>query len=284
MNKKYMLGLRTCDANMTSYGGFKWPESGPVTCPDWNPEPVCGGGLHFLLWGEGDGELLDWSKDAVWMVIKAKANEVVIIDDKKAKAPSVEVVFCGKRDEATAYLANHGAQGRAISGGTATAGDRGTATAGDRGTATAGYGGTATAGDRGTATAGYGGTATAGDYGTATAGDYGTATAGDYGTATAGYRGTATAGDGGTATAGDGGTATAGYGGTATAGYGGTATAGYGGTATAGYGGTMIIKRWNGKRYKFSVAYVGEDGILPNVPYRLDGNGEFVQVESANET
>ncbi len=26
--------VRTVNADMTSYGGFVWPESGPVECPD----------------------------------------------------------------------------------------------------------------------------------------------------------------------------------------------------------------------------------------------------------
>jgi len=98
-------------------------------------------------------------------------------------------------------------------------------------------------------------------------------------TATAGYGGTATAGGRGTATAGGRGTATAGEAGTATAGYGGTATAGNRGTATAGEAGTIIIERWNGKRYKFSIGYVGEDGILPNTAYRLDSDGNFIAKE-----
>jgi hypothetical protein len=136
--------------------------------------------------------------------------------------------------------------------GTATAGNHGIATAGDYGIATAGYRGNATAGDRGTATAGY--------CGNATAGDYGTATTGDYGTATTGYCGTATAGDWGTATAGNGGTATTGY----------------CGTATAGVGGILVIKYYDGNRYRFDMAYVGENGILPNTPYHLDDNHNFV--------
>jgi hypothetical protein len=74
-----------------------------------------------------------------------------------------------------------------------------------------------------------------------------------------------------------GGTATAGDRGTATAGDRGTATAGDGGTATAGYAGTIIIKRWNGMRYKFAVGYIGEDGLLPNVAYKLDSDGNFVE-------
>ena len=100
----------------------------------------------------------------------------------------------------------------------------------------------------------------------------GTATAGYRGTATAGYGGTATAGARGTATAGAGGTATAGAGGTATAGDGGTATAGAGGTATAGYGGLLVLKYWDGtaERHRIATAYVGEDGIDSDTPYRYD--------------
>ena len=107
----------------------------------------------------------------------------------------------------------------------------------------------------GTATAGYGGTATAGDSGTATAGHYGTATAGYGGTATAGYRGIATAGYRGIATAGD---------------Y---------GTVTAGECGTLMVKYWDNDAeiYRFSIAYVGENGIQANRPYRLDDAHHFVE-------
>ena len=161
--------------------------------------------------------------------------------------------------------------------GTATAGQYGMATAGDRGTATVGQYGKATAGYRGTATADYHGKATAGDGGTATAGDDGTATAGDRGTATAGDRGTATAGQYGKATAGQYGTATADYHGTATAGDGGTATAGDGGTATAGDGGEIRIRYLDCGRYRTALGYVGEAGILPNVPYRCNEQGELIK-------
>lgn len=47
-----VLVLRTCNSDMTGYGGFKWPESGPVEAPDWNPVKSCGQGLHGWLWDE----------------------------------------------------------------------------------------------------------------------------------------------------------------------------------------------------------------------------------------
>ena len=76
-----------------------------------------------------------------------------------------------------------------------------------------------------------------------------------------------------------GGTATAGYEGTATAGDGGMATAGYGGTATAGDKGTLIIRRWDGKRDRTVVGYIGENGLEPNTPYKLNDAGEFVKAD-----
>ena len=306
--------LRTCDAEMRSWEGFQWPESGPVEAPDWEPTDECGNGLHGLLWGEGDGSLLDWKVDARWIV--ARVEEYIDLGDK-VKFPRAEVVFVGDRKAATDKIIELGARGPVVGAivcagdyGTASAGDYGTASAGRCGTASAGDGGTASAGDYGTASAGYMGTASAGRCGTASAGDLGTASAGYKGTASAGYRGTASAGRCGTASAGDGGTASAGAlgtasvsdGGTASAGDGGiasagedgaasagdygtaragdrgTASAGYGGTASAGDRGTVMISWFDGNRSRIAVGYVGEGGIEPNTPYRVE-NGQFVKVE-----
>jgi hypothetical protein len=185
-----VLILRTCDADMRSYNGFQWPESGAVEAPDWKPIAECGNGLHGLLWGCGNARLLNHDEDARWLIIAADPVDVIDVYGDKVKCRRAEVLLVGTRDEAIArLLAEPASADLPIVFGTATAGDRGTATAGDEGTATAGYEGTATAGDRGTATAGDEGTATAGYRGTATAGDRGTATAGDRGTATAGEGG-----------------------------------------------------------------------------------------------
>ena len=251
--EKTVLVLRTCSADMTSYGGFKWPKRGPVSAPDWVDNFECENGLHGWLWGEGDGTLGHVDvPDAKWLVVRVIASEVRHGKGHllgKCKFPRGYVAHCGDRKSATEYIMRHGASGKAVIGGTATAGDYGTATAGDYGTATAGRGGTAMAG--------Y--------YGTATAGDYGTATAGYRGTASAGYRGTASAGDKGTATAG----------------HGGTASAGYYGTASAGDKGTICIQYYDAQseRHRIAVAYVGENGIMPNRKYTLNDSHEFVEVE-----
>ena len=156
MSARTVLVLRTCAAQRRSHGGFQWPEKGPVEAPDWNSEPVCGGGLHGLLWGVGDASLVSWQGDALWLVVRVHVAEIVDLG-AKVKFPRGAVVCCGSRADCARYLATHDPEHstRGAGAGTATAGDAGTATAGDAGTATAGV--------RGTATAGYAGTATAAD-------------------------------------------------------------------------------------------------------------------------
>ena len=49
--------LKTVKADGSAYGDFVWPlETGAiVVAPDWDSTPVCGGGLHGLLNGCGNG-------------------------------------------------------------------------------------------------------------------------------------------------------------------------------------------------------------------------------------
>jgi len=192
----YVHVLRTCAANMTSHGGFRWPEAGPVEAPDWSDDGECGGGLHGLLRGEGDGGLLNWNSVARWLVVRVRAADVRDLGDK-VKFPRGEVVHVGDRHSAAALIASLHPEARAI----------------------VGY----------TATAGFGGTATSGDYGRSTSGYYGTSTSGD------------------------------------------------GGTAASGDGGIIVIWRYAGGRRRLVVGYVGENGIKPNVAYKLNNLGEFVE-------
>jgi hypothetical protein len=142
----YALVLRACTSDLRSHGGFQWPASGSVECVDWNPEPECGGGLHGWLWGEGSGDahggaVAPWRSEAKWLVVELETSAIVHLDGK-VKFPRGVVVFCGDRIGATEYLRTHGGAGKAIIGGTVSAGYAGTATAGYAGTATAGEGGT----------------------------------------------------------------------------------------------------------------------------------------------
>jgi len=191
-----IYGIRSVRGDMTSHNGFKWPESGEVTAPDWNDRAECGGGLHFLR--QGDNLPGTWYAECDGGKILVISTDCAVVNiGGKAKCERCRVEYCGDMIGACAFLAS-----LEIGSGW--------------------------------------------------------------------YRGTATAGDGGTATAGDDGTATAGDGGTATAGD--------GGTATAGDGGTVLIKWHDGNRLRIKAGYIGENGMKPNVPYRVDNDGNFVEV------
>jgi hypothetical protein len=163
---------------MTSHGGFCWPDSGPVSAPDWQPTAECGNGLHGFLWGEGDGSLANWSEDARWLVVSVQAETIIDLGGK-VKFPSGEVVYVGDRKDATDFLRDNGGLGRLIIGSTITGGDGSTITGGD--------GSTITGGDGSTITGGYGSTITGGNGSTITGGNRSTITGGDGSTIVISY-------------------------------------------------------------------------------------------------
>jgi hypothetical protein len=69
--------------------------------------------------------------------------------------------------------------------------------------------------------------------------------------------------------------------GTSTSGDGGTSTSGYRGTSTSGEKGILYLTWWDSKhdRCRMVCAYVGENGIKPNVKYTLDEKHEPVEVK-----
>ncbi|WP_217990452.1 DUF7666 domain-containing protein [Pseudomonas aeruginosa] len=170
------LVLRTCSADLTSHGGFRWPDKigAVVEAPDWKKDNKCGHGLHGWLFGQGDHDCSSTvgDTDAKWLVVEVGLSDLIALGGK-VKFPRCTVRHIGDKASATQFLiANEPrAAGVAVIGATLQAGDKELCQVGAYGTATAGY--------KGTATAGYKGTATAGDWGTATAGNEGTATAGD---------------------------------------------------------------------------------------------------------
>ncbi len=143
--------LKTVAADGGAYGDFVWPlEVGAeVTAPDWSDAIECGGGLHGLLDGRGDGGLLSWSRDAVWLVAEVPADAHLVDLGSKVKVDRCVVAHVGDQASAIGFLADQGVVDGVV-GARVVAGDSGTATAGDYGTATAGTDGTATAGERGT--------------------------------------------------------------------------------------------------------------------------------------
>ncbi len=241
---KHTLVLRTVAADMTSRGGFVWPRKGTVECPDWDPTPECGQGLHGLAWGTGVATLIDAPGDRVWLVVKVLTADLVDLNGK-VKFPRGTVVHCGDQASATQYVAKRAPLGTAVHWLMAQGGDWSTLSGGYRSTLTGGYGSTLTGGDWSTLTGGYGSTLTGGDRSTLTGG-YGSTLSGGYGsTLTGGDRSTLTGGDRSTLTGGD--------------------------------WSTLSVRHWDGTRYRIATAYVGEDGIKANVAYWLDGRGTFVR-------
>ena len=122
-----LLMLKTVNADMTAYNGFVWPREGYVRANKWNPEPVCGDGLHGALYGCGDGSLFIWSPDAVWVVFEP-IGEVVDLGGK-AKCAEATVIYAGDRKTATDMILNEFGPVACI-GATVTGGDGATVTGG----------------------------------------------------------------------------------------------------------------------------------------------------------
>jgi hypothetical protein len=54
-----------------------------------------------------------------------------------------------------------------------------------------------------------------------------------------------------------------------------------GGTSTSGVGGTIAVWWWDlaSSRRRVAVGYIGENGLLPNVPYTANSHGELAPKE-----
>ena len=137
------LFLRSSGPNGESRGGFRWPtEAGAmVVAPDWNPEPVCGHGLHGLAYGLGDWALMRSPGDpaALWLVCEAILSERVDLGDK-IKVPRCRVVYVGTfggamecitpaQSEEVIRRSRGSASATGYSGSASATGDRGSASA-----------------------------------------------------------------------------------------------------------------------------------------------------------
>jgi hypothetical protein len=298
------LVLRCCNPDMTSRNSFVWPDVGGIaTAPDWKDNIECGNGLHGWLYGQGDHGSCDYLKNdkAKWLVVRVADSDIRMLGGK-CKFKSGEVVFVGGKSEAADYIiANEpkaatvtvigavlecGENGSLLGGALSvlTGGDYATMTGGYSAKMTGGYYATMTGGDSATMTGGYyakmtGGyyaTMTGGYSATMTGGYYAKMTGGDYATMTGGYYAKMTGGDYATMTGGYSATMTGGYYAKMTGGDYATMTGGYSATMTGGYYAVMNFQYWDGKRTRVVTAYVGEDGILPNVAYKLDANRKVV--------
>ncbi len=148
------LILRTCSADLTSHGGFQWPDKigAVVEAPDWKKDNNCGHGLHGWLFGQGDHDCSSTvgDADAKWLVVEVGLSDLIALGGK-VKFPRCTVRHIGDKASATQFLiANEPrAAGVAVIGATLQAGDKELCQVGAYGTATAGNEGTATAGKKG---------------------------------------------------------------------------------------------------------------------------------------
>src|SRR5581483_7865876 len=101
-----VLVLRSCKADMTSYDGFKWPESGFVEAPDWKPTKQCGNGLHGWQWAVGDFRLGFHDRDTKWLVIEVDKSQIVELDGK-VKFKNGNVIKVGNWHDCFWYVRTH---------------------------------------------------------------------------------------------------------------------------------------------------------------------------------
>jgi hypothetical protein len=230
-----VIVLRTCNEDMTSHGGFKWPESGEVSAPDWDPRPVCGYGLHGLLDGEGDWGLMNWELGAKALLVRVVASTIVQIGGK-VKFPRGVVVKVTQLAAAVCELLCHP---KKIAGEVA------------RITALAKKGNKADATE---AASGYASQLAASGYASQLAASGNESQLAASGNASK----LAASGDASVALA-----------------------AGYRSAAKAGARGVIALTWYDeaAKRPRLTVGYVGENGIEPDVFYRVDDRGALVRAE-----
>ena len=97
------LVLRKCNKDGYSRNNFYYGNIGDrVICPDWDPKPKCGNGLHGLLKGKGDWGLLEGED---WLLIDAD-DQLVEIDNKKCKFNTGIIVYRGDKTGLIKYIDN----------------------------------------------------------------------------------------------------------------------------------------------------------------------------------
>jgi hypothetical protein len=292
-----VLILKCVDKDGKAYRGFQWPLTvgAEVIAPDWDPAPVCGGGLHGWAWGLSFGEGKDPYWDGRWIVFAAKPADVVLVAGK-VKARSGVVRFVGEWQAATNFILSGQIAWvlQAASGASSATGDRGASSAtGVNGaaSATGDSGASSATGDSGasSATGVYGASSATGYRGASSAtGDRGASSAtGDSGASSAtGDRGASSAtGDSGASSAtGDRGASSAtGYSGasSATGNASAAVATGLNSRVRGGPYGVIALAFYNTKaeRYEMRCARIGngkDKHLKPNVWYRLDTKGRFV--------
>jgi hypothetical protein len=242
-----------------------------------------------LLNGQGGNSAsLNWGSDK-WYVVESDDARYANEYSENWIIRDYSIVAGGSRKEATDFLILNGIT--EVYGATHTTGDQGVSTSGCRGTSisgalgksTSGYMGTSVSGTRGKSVSGNNGTSQSGDGGESISGEYGKSHSNYQGKSISGFYGESSSGDFGKSISGNGGKSTSGRGGLSISGNNGVSIVDVHGTAMSGESGEIIIHYFdkNG-RVKAKIGYVGEDTILPNVPYAIGANREFeINIELA---
>lgn len=269
---KVML-LRTCRPDGSSKYFFRWPltPGAEVEAPDWSPEPRCGGGLHGLLWGEGDANLIPTDGKRVWIAFEADEDDVVCIDSHKAKVRKARVVVVGTREQATQAVHAAAPKGTQVHYLSMTVGDDSVLKGGYGSTLVGGHGSLLIGGPRSTLVGGDQSTLTGGDGSTLVGGEGSTLNGGEWSTLMGGHRSKLTSGGGSTLTGGNWSTL---KGGTMSTLIGGSMS-----TLIGGHRSTLCWHDWDSHVYRVITAYVGEYGIEAGKPYTIE-DGKVVAVET----
>ena len=273
MSNGTALVLVVCDSGGKSSRGFQWPlvvgES--VSASNWMSNKHLADGLYGWLYGSGLMNMAFSESTATWLVVEVQEDELIELSGC-CKFPSAIVRYAGDSKSAADYLWEHEPRSRALPVHGAYR-----ANMNDRAEVEVGLFGYAIAGVMGSATADACGCAISGEWGQSITRALGVSISNENGTAIAGNNGCAIARSNGKAIAGFLGNAITGEGGISQAGTCGVAIAGLDGSATAGRNGLLSILHLDGHlAITRKVAVVGENGIKPDVLYKLDKNGDFV--------
>lgn len=151
--------------------GFRWNLTlgGETVAPDWDPEPVCGGGLHVWEWAQGNirASSIWYRPDVIWTAVEYETASTVDLKEEIKVPKCKTVAVSSDRKEVISFiqgLTPEEKRGPVLDALVVEA-EEGIAIAGDGRAAVAGKGGAAIAGRYGLAIAGEGGKARVGEEG-----------------------------------------------------------------------------------------------------------------------
>ena len=265
---KYTYIIRSCNEDMTSKNGFLWPASGLVKADDFLPTNRCGNGLHGLRLNQNNPVI--WYENGKLLLLKVDEKKIVDLDDKCKFPEAIVIKTFDDMNSLTLYLYNKNINIEGMYRRTQISDNSVKWIGGDRSTLTGGYGSKLTGGNGSKLTGGYGSKLTGGNGSTLTGGDRSTLTGGTCSTLTGGDRSTLTGGYGSKLTGGK-------YS-ALTGGDRSTLTGGDDSKLTGGNNSTLIIQYWDKNKFRIAIAYVGENGILPNVKYKVNDKGKFIEI------